>query len=130
MTLVPYAWVIVRVIAPGRRWGRIFFWLKGSAALTPDRHFAWHSVGWAGPWMWLKSTAPVIWGSFWPYGGTVVSPTIWAVTAISAGLFIFLIAQALLRAVIPAKAGTQYHIGLGPDLRRGDDVLLRFSLLW
>jgi len=113
MTLVPYAWVIAGVIAPGRRWGRIFFWLKGSAAITPDRHFAWHSVGWTGPWMWLKSTAPVIWGSFWPYGGTVVSPWIWIVTAISVMVFVSLMVQAWRQAVTPTQV-----------------VLVRFSLLW
>jgi len=82
-TIIPYVLVVGFVIAPGRDLHRVAVWLKGSAGLTPDRHWAWHSGGWSGPWVWLKSTGPALWGSFWPYGNTIVAPWIWIATSIS-----------------------------------------------
>jgi len=55
-TVLPYALVLCFVVIPGRDWARILIWLKGSAGLTPDRRWAWHSPGWIGPWQWLRST--------------------------------------------------------------------------
>src|SRR5258708_32485956 len=91
--LVPYAWVIGGVIAPGRSLDRIFIWLKGSVGLNPDRHWSWHSGGWMGPWLWLKASFQIFWGSFWPYGNLSVSPTLWIITAISGALFISLLVR-------------------------------------
>lgn len=91
VVLIPYAVVLAFVIAPGRDLTHIYIWLKGSAGLTPDRHWAWHFPGWTGPWIWLKSTAPVLWGSFWPYGSAHVSGGLWAMTAVSALAVLFLL---------------------------------------
>jgi len=88
VTILPYLLVLGLVIAPGRDLAHILIWLKGSAGLTADRSWAWHSVGWTGPWIWLKSTAPVLWGNFWPYGNTVVTPWMRILAVVSGGLFI------------------------------------------
>jgi hypothetical protein len=82
-TVLPYAFVLSFVVIPGRDLAHILIWLKGSAGLTPDRHWAWHSPGWVGPWQWLHSTVPALWGSFWPYGNAPVTNTVWALTAVS-----------------------------------------------
>jgi hypothetical protein len=85
-TAIPYALVLAFVVAPRHDLFHILIWLKGSAGLTPDRSWAWHSAGWTGPWQWLKSTLPAFWGSFWPYENTLVKPVIWILTAVSMGL--------------------------------------------
>ncbi len=90
-TVIPYLIVLLFVIAPSRDLAHVLIWLKGSAGLTPDRHWAWHSVGWTGPWVWLSSTLPTLWGSFLPYGQLWVSPWIWASTALSMSLLGLLI---------------------------------------
>lgn len=82
-TAIPYVMVLAFVIAPGRSLARILIWLKGSAALTPDRSWAWHFPGPTGPWLWLKSTAPALWGSFWPYQNTSLSTEMWMVAVVS-----------------------------------------------
>jgi hypothetical protein len=95
MTVIPY-WIVVQgIIAPGRDRAHVLIWLKGSAGLTPDRSWAWHSSGVIGPWLWLKSTVPALWGSFWPYGKTTITPLGWALTALSMALFSFLIVGGL-----------------------------------
>jgi len=94
VVLIPYMLVLAFVIAPGRDFFHILSWLKGSAGLTPDHHWAWHFPGWAGPWIWLKSTAPALWGSFWPYGKASVSMGLWAMTAVSALITLFLLLRA------------------------------------
>jgi hypothetical protein len=109
VTLVPYILVVVLVIAPGRDLNRIAIWLKGSAGLTQDRHWAWHWSGWSGPWIWLRSTLPAIWGSFWPYGTTRVTPPMWILTMLSIILFVTLLVR-----------------GWGER----SDRLSRFSCLW
>jgi len=91
ITVVPYLLVLGFVIAPGRDLGHILIWLKGSAGLTPNRDWAWHFPGWNGPWIWIKSTAPALWGSFWPYGKTMLPPWIWVLTAVSAATFLILL---------------------------------------
>jgi len=128
-TLVPYAIVLLAVILPARNSTHLSLWLKGSVGLSADRSWTWHSAGWIGPWIWLKSTAPALWGSFWPYGRTVVGRWNWGATMISGSLYLFLLFRALKHAVIPAKAVTQ-NIRLGPDFRRGDGRLVRFALAW
>jgi hypothetical protein len=91
-TAIPYALVLAFAVAPGRDLAHILIWLKGSAGLTPDRSWAWHSMGWTGPWQWLESTAPALWGSFWPYEHTVVSAAMKVLTAASIVLaLVFLI---------------------------------------
>jgi hypothetical protein len=95
MVLIPYTLVLAFVIAPGRDLNHILVWLKGSAGLTPDRHWAWHFLGWSGPWMWVKSMAPALWGSFWPYGKTTVSTGLWITTAVSAFIALILFWRAL-----------------------------------
>ncbi len=85
-TAIPYALVLLLVVAPGRDLAHILIWLKGSAGLTPDRSWAWHSAGWTGPWQWLRSTVPALWGSFWPYGNASVRTTLWVLSAVSIGL--------------------------------------------
>jgi hypothetical protein len=82
-TILPYALVLSFVVIPGRDLAHILIWLKGSAGLTPDRSWAWHSPGWIGPWQWLHSTVPTLWGSFWPYGNVPVTRTVWILSAIS-----------------------------------------------
>ena len=67
-TILPYWIVIQGVVAPGRNHAHLMLWIRGSAGLTPDRSWGWHSAGLAGPWIWLKSTLAVYWGTFWPYG--------------------------------------------------------------
>jgi len=89
-TVIPYILVLTFVVAPGRDLNHVLIWLKGSAGLTPDRHWAWHFPGWTGPWIWLKSTAPALWGSFWPYGRTTVGPGLWTMTLLSCGVLLFL----------------------------------------
>jgi cadmium resistance protein CadD (predicted permease) len=95
VVLIPYMIVLAFVIAPGRNLAHILIWLKGSAGLTPDRRWAWHSVGWSGPWIWLKSTGPALWGSFWPYGRTPVPGGLWAMTAVSALILLILLFRAV-----------------------------------
>jgi len=95
LTAVPYLLVITFVIAPGRDLAHVLIWLKGSAGLTRDRSWAWHSAGWSGPWVWFKSTAPALWGSFWPYGNTSVTSWMWILTIISAALFLTVLIRGL-----------------------------------
>jgi hypothetical protein len=108
-TMIPYVLVLSLVIAPGRDLHRILIWLKGSVGLTPDRRWAWHSAGWTGPWLWLKSTLPALWGSFLPYGNTRVTPWMWPLTTLSIVIFLLLVAQ----------SGAQ-----------SSDKAVRFSGLW
>ncbi len=82
-TTIPYALVLIFVIAPNRDFAHTLIWLKGSAGLTPDRSWAWHFPGKAGPWIWLKSTAPALWGNFWPYGDVQISTALWVLAACS-----------------------------------------------
>jgi hypothetical protein len=79
------------VIAPGRDPGRILTWIKGSAGLTPDRSWSWHSAGWIGFWLWFKSTAPALWGNFWPYGTTRVGVGVDLLAAASIMCFLGLV---------------------------------------
>jgi hypothetical protein len=95
VVLVPYALVVAFVIAPSRDLTHILIWLKGSAGLNRDRHWAWHFPGWTGPWLWFKSTAPVLWGSFWPYGKTSVTTGLWIMTAIAAAVALILFYRAI-----------------------------------
>ena len=108
-TVLPYTWVFASVIAPGRDPAHLLLWLKGSAGLTADRSWAWHSAGWMGPWIWLKSTAPALWGIFWPYGSTRVVPWMWAMAIISMALFVGVLAC---------------------SLRHWSDQVARFAWLW
>lgn len=64
----PYTLVIVFALLPNdRSFHDIVVWLKGSAGLTPDRHWSWHTAGWSGPLQWLRASLCVVWGNFWPY---------------------------------------------------------------
>ena len=109
VVLIPYLSVLAVVIAPGRDLAHLLIWLKGSAGLTPDRHWAWHFPGWAGPLIWLKSTAPVLWGSFWPYGSAHVSGGLWLMTALCALAVLILL----------YRAASEFH-----------DRSVQFALLW
>jgi len=109
VTIIPYLLVVTFVIAPGRSLARVLIWLKGSAGLTPDRSWSWHSSGLKGPWLWLTSTGPAFLGSFWPYGKTVVTPWLWILTGISACLILALLIK-------------------GWDLK--SERLARFSWIW
>jgi hypothetical protein len=95
--LLPYLLVLAFVIAPGRDAHHIRIWLEGSAALTPDRHWSWHFGGWSGPWIYLKSILPALWGSFWPYGNTPVARWIWATTGLSIVLLVCLLSSGSLK---------------------------------
>ena len=108
-TIVPYAIVLLVVILPARDSTHLSLWLKGSVGLSSDRRWVWHFAGWSGPWIWLKSTLPALWGSFWPYGRTPVSDGLWAMTAVSALLVLILLLRAF----------RQFH-----------DRAVAFALLW
>ncbi len=91
MTFIPYLLVVGLVVMPGRDSRRVLIWLKGSVGLTPDRSWAWHWPGWNGPWVWLRSTVPTFWGSFWPYGKTSTAPWLWFLTIVSVACFLCLL---------------------------------------
>lgn len=86
-TLLPYAIVILAVVLPARASTHLSLWLKGSAGLSAGRRWAWHFAGWSGPWIWLKSTLPSLWGSFWPYGQAPVALWAWILMAVSILIF-------------------------------------------
>jgi hypothetical protein len=90
-TVIPYAWVLAAVIMPRHDWPHTLIWLKGSAGLTPDRSWAWHFPGKTGPWQWLMSTLPELWGNFWPYGGVPISKVPWALAICSIVLVVTLL---------------------------------------
>ncbi len=94
VTSLAYVAVLAFVIAPGRDAHHIAIWLKGSAGLTHDRLWQWHFPGWSGPWIWLKSTGPALWGCFWPYAKTTVTPWIWMAAVLSILLFTTLLIRA------------------------------------
>ena len=87
-TTIPYVLVLAYVIAPRRDVAHILIWLKGSAGLTSDRSWAWHFPGKTGPWIWLKSTVPALWGNFWPYGDIQVTTGLVILAAISILVFL------------------------------------------
>lgn len=81
---IPYLLVLVTVILPGPgKRGRLWIWLKGSAALTADRHWHWHSAGWVGPLIWCRTTVYALWGTGWTYGSTALGKTVWLLTGLS-----------------------------------------------
>lgn len=81
---LPYGLVLCRVIMPGHKVAWVVQWLLGSTALTPERHFAWHSVGWKGPFLWAYTTLRFFWGSLWPYSRmTRPGLGMWTLTALS-----------------------------------------------
>lgn len=87
--VIPYLSVFFFVLLPSRRgfpW--LLTWLKGSAGLTPDRHFAWHLAGgWKAPFQWAWGNLPFGWGAFSPYRTQPVDPLGWMLTIVSIGLF-------------------------------------------
>lgn len=79
-----YLLVIAVVILPHQpQTQSLWHWLLGSAALTPDRHFAWHWAGRRAPFLWASTSLRVLWGSFWPYARST-SRTLWLLTGASA----------------------------------------------
>ena len=64
---IPYLLVLGLFILPGHDTPFILNWLKGSASLTLDRHWHWHSAGLRAPLVWAHTTLCFFWGTFWPY---------------------------------------------------------------
>ena len=92
-TIIPYLLVLGFVIVPVRGAAHTLIWLKGSAGLTLDRRWAWHFPGLKGPWIYLKSTAPALWGIFRPYQD--LPRTLWmgVLAALSIGIFLAIIVR-------------------------------------
>lgn len=106
---VPYFLVFGFVIRPSHA-GResLFNWLKGSVGLNADRHFQWHSEGWAGPLLWLRTTAQAVWGNLWAYAHRPGALE-WTLFALSATSLVALLVL---------------------SIRRTDTRLKQFALLW
>jgi len=107
--VIPYAWVLARVIVPGHDRTHILFWLRGSAGLSPDRSWQWHFAGWSAPWVWLKSSASIFWGCLWPYDSVAITRSLWILFAFSALVVLALIAR---------------------GVARTSEKMIRFCLLW
>jgi len=86
-------------------------WFKGSLGLTQDRSIGWHWPGISGPWLWLKATPGVLWGSFWPYAGTHISSSLSALAIISTALMLGLV-------IFQWRGALQHR------------TVVRFSVLW